>query len=212
MKQIITSLLLLLNFNLFSQTDLGIGIVSINFDSKTGLNFYQNTSDKSPSKTLQFFDDPEIKSWNICDLEQQKDWLQPESLWLDYHSFNFRVVEKNADWYRVIVNNENGKTMWLENSEITDFQNWEEYLKNMFSISRLPQADQKVLKSPISGAPEIPYHGPDCFQVKNMKGEWIEIFTPEHCGEYTDSTPEIKSGWIRWRTGNELIIEYFITS
>ena len=212
MKPILTSLLLLLSFSLFSQTDLGIGIVSINFDSNTEMNFYQNTTDKNPSKTLRFFDDPEINSWNICDLEHQKDWLQPESLWLDYHSFNFRVVEKNADWYKVIVNNETGKIMWLENSEITDFHNWEEYLRNMFSISRLPQTDQKILKSPISDAPEIPYQGQDCFQVKNMKGEWIEIFTPEHCEEFTDSNSKIKSGWISWRKDNELIIEYFITS
>ena len=49
--------------------------------------------------------------------------------------------------------------------------------------------------------------------VKSINGDWIEISTPDYCDEnYTDSTAPIKSGWIKWRQGNKLLIDYFITS
>jgi hypothetical protein len=45
-----------------------------------------------------------------------------------------------------------------------------------------------------------------------MNGDWIEIFTADYCDEsYTDSKTKIESGWIKWRQGNKLLIEYYIT-
>lgn len=46
-----------------------------------------------------------------------------------------------------------------------------------------------------------------------MRGDWIEIFTADYCEDgYTESKTKIKSGWIKWKQGNTLLIEYFITS
>jgi hypothetical protein len=46
-----------------------------------------------------------------------------------------------------------------------------------------------------------------------MKGDWIEITTTDYCDEnFTDSKTPIKSGWIKWRKRDELIINYFTTS
>jgi hypothetical protein len=39
--------------------------------------------------------------------------------------------------------------------------------------------------------------GKDCFQVKLMKGDWVEIFIADYCDDlYTDSKTKIKSAWI----------------
>jgi|GEM_PF-2812445 len=75
----------------FPQSELGIGIVSINFDDKTVIDFYESSDLNEKVKTIEFFDDKSINSWNIKDLENHQKWLQPESLWLDYHQFSFRT-------------------------------------------------------------------------------------------------------------------------
>ena len=195
------------------QTTLGIGLVSINFDDKTILHFYATPTDKEPKRTIVFFDDQSINSWNIRDLDQQKEWLKPEILWLDYSKFVFRCVKIDDNWLKIIVNNETKETLWLEKSDLTTFIDWENYLKNMFGVARLFDQKQKIRSLPTDDSEEIIYQGNDCFQVKAMKGDWIEIFTAEYCDEsYTDSKTKIKSGWIKWRQGNKILIEYFTTS
>lgn len=195
------------------QTDLGLGLISINFDDKTTLYFYSTPNDKEPKRTIQFFNDQTINSWNIRNLDNHKEWLKPEILWLDYSQFVFRCLSVQGDWLEVMVNNENGKTLWLKKNDLTTLRNWETYLKEMFGVARLPAQKQKIRSLPIDNSEEIIYQGQDCFQVKSMKGDWIEIFTADYCDEsYTDSKMKVKSGWIKWRQGNKLLIDYFTTS
>jgi len=213
MRLLIINILLLFSTQVWSQTDLGIGLVSIDFDNKTVLDFYSDTLTKEPEKEIEFFDDRTINSWNIKDLEKQKEWLKPEVLWLDYFAFTFRCLTKTDNWFEIIVNNENGETYWIKKTETTKFKNWEEYLKDMFGVARLSSFPQKIKTEPTEDLQEIKYQGTDCFAVKSMKGDWIEITTPDYCDEnFTDSKTQIKSGWIKWRQGNKLIIEYFTTS
>ncbi|MDO1447952.1 hypothetical protein Q0590_16895 [Rhodocytophaga aerolata] len=213
MKILLVNLLLLLTTNLWSQTELGLGLVSINLNDKTVLHFYKNITDKAPSKTIEFFNDKTINSWNIKELDKQKNWLKPEVLWLDYSSFIFRCVVNKEGWFQVITNQENGERYWLKNSKMTTFNTWENYLKGMFGVKRLPTNHQKIRSSPTDNSAEIKYQGEDCFGVKSMKGDWIEIYTADYCDEsYTDNKTPLKRGWIRWKRGNELLIEYFTTS
>lgn len=213
MKTLLTYLLLLLKTNLFAQTDLGLGLVSINFDDKTTLYFYLTPNDKEPKRTIQFFSDQTINSWNIRDLDKHKEWLKPEVFWLDYSYFVFRCLTIKDNWLKVIVNNETEETLWLKKSDLTSFQDWESYLKEMFGVARRLDQQQKIRSLPIEDSEEISYQGPDCFQVKSMKEDWIEIFTADYCDEsYTDSKTKIKLGWIKWRQGSKLLVNYFITS
>lgn len=213
MKTLLTFILLLLTTNLLAQTDLGLGLISINFDDKTTLYFYSTPNDKEPKKTIQVFKDKTINSWNILDLHIHKDWLKPEILWLDYSQFVFRCLTVKDNWLKVMVNNETEETLWLKKSDATTFSDWENYLKEMFGVARLPDQQQQIKSLPTDNSEEIINQGQDCFQVKSMKGDWIEIFTADYCDEsYTESKTKIKSGWIKWRQGNKLLIEYFTTS
>ena len=213
MKLLVINFLLLFSTQGWSQTELGIGLVSIDFDDKTVLKFYSDTLEREPEKVVEFFDDKKINSWNIKDYDKQKIWLKPEVLWLDYFSFTFRSLAQTDNWLDVIVNNETGKTYWLKKTDKVKFRNWEEYLKNMFGVTRLLDFPQKIRKEPNDNSPEIKYQGTDCFIVESLEGDWIEISTPDYCDEnFTDSKTPIKSGWIKWRKGDELIIDYFTTS
>jgi hypothetical protein len=210
----LTCLLLMLTYVAYGQVDLGIGLVSIGFDDKTVLSFYNSPSDKKPVKTIEFFDDKSISSWNIRNIEKQQEWLKPETLWLDYSSFVLRCKNQQNGWYEVIVNHQNGQSLWLKKSTVATFVTWENYLRGMFSVARNPEQMQKIRKLPNERSVVLEYTDVDCFQVKKMHGDWIEVFTPDHCkdDETVGSNTVIKSGWIKWRKGNQLLIEYFITS
>lgn len=213
MRLLIINILLLFSTEVWSQTDLGIGLVSIDFDDKTVLDFYSDTLAKEPEKEIEFFDDRTVNSWNIKDLEKQKEWLQPEVLWLDYFAFTFRCLNQTDKWFEIIVNNETKTTYWLKRTDSTKFNNWEEYLKDMFGVERDPSFPQQIRTEPTDNSSEIHYRGTDCFVVKSMKGDWIEITTPDYCDEnFTYSKTPIKSGWIKWRQGDKLTINYFTTS
>jgi len=210
MRLLLTNILFLLTINLYGQSDLGIGLVSIKFDDKTVLNFYESQIDTTPTKTIEFFDDKSIKSWNIRNLDEQEKWLKPEVLWLDYSSFVFICRTQANNWFEVIVNNETGKSFWLKKSDTTKFSSWETYLVGTFNVSRLANHSQKIRKQPNNNSEEIKYFGQDCFQVKSMNGDWIEIFTADYCEESNTET-RIKSGWIKWRQGNDLLIVYSLS-
>jgi hypothetical protein len=211
MRLLSTNILFLLATGLWGQTDLGVGLVSANFNDTTVLHLYASQADKQPAKTIEFFHDKTTNSLNIRDLDKHKQWLKPECLWLDYSSLIFRCKSQTNDWYKLIVNNENGQTLWLRKSEYIKFSNWSEFLSGMFGVSRLPDKKQLIRVAPNGDSKEINYSGPDCFKVKSMNGEWIEIFTPDRCKDPENKT-KIKSGWIKWREGNNLLIEYHITS
>lgn len=214
MKTLITNIfLLLLTTNLWAQADLGIGIVEINFDQNTVLDFYASPKDKAPIKKIEFFNDEAINGWNIRDIDNQKKWLKPEVLHLDYSAFIFRCLSVKGDWQQVIVDNEKGTTYWLKKTAVTTFKDWETYLKGMFSVKRLADNNQKIRTSSSQKANEIKYEGQDCFQVKSMKGDWIQIFTPDNCDEENkEKQTKLILGWIKWREGKKLLIEYFRNS
>jgi hypothetical protein len=206
-----TILLMTILTESYGQVTLGTGIVKIEFDCKTVVDFYKKPTDKTSFKKIEFFDDKEINSCNIKNLKIEQTWLKPEVLWLDYFQFNFRCKSTTGEWLELIVNNENGQTYWIKKNKTTKFLTWEEYLQGMFGVRRLDNEKQKIRNSPTDSAQEMKYNGTDCFQVKTLKADWIEIFTGDHCDEYGSKT-QIKSGWIKWRSGDKLLIKYYTTS
>jgi hypothetical protein len=212
MKAAATILIILITLaKSYGQVTLGIGIVKIEFDTKTIIDFYKLPTDKSHYKRIEFFDDKEIKTWNIKNLEVERTWLKPELLWVDYSQFNFRCKSITNDWLELIVNNENGMTLWIKQTKATKYLTWEEYLKGMFGVERREDYKQKIRMLPNDTSDEIKYEGRDCFEVKSLKGDWIEINSTDQCDE-GDNKIKIDSGWIKWRDGDELMINYYTTS
>jgi hypothetical protein len=211
MRVTLTVIILICLTRSYGQVTLGTGIVKIEFNDKTVVDFYKRPTDKTQHKRIEFFNDKGINGWNIKNLETERTWLKPEVLWLDYSQFNFRCKSTTTDWLELIVNNENGLTLWVKRTTETKYLTWEEYLKGMFAVDRLEDHKQKVRKQPIDTSAEIEYEGRDCFEVKSLKGDWMEIISTDHCDEGNNKT-KIDSGWIRWRNGDKLLIKYYTTS
>jgi len=80
LKARFTLLLFTLSLSVFGQTDLGIGLISITCDSNTFLDFYRSPTDKTPAKTVEFYNDTTIHSWSIRNFDKNKEWLLPEAM------------------------------------------------------------------------------------------------------------------------------------
>ena len=132
-------------------------------------------------------------------------------MWLDYFEFQFQCKAKTDGWLEVIVNNETNEALGIRETKATKFLTWEDYFKSMFAVYRLDDEWQKIRTSPGDDNQEVNYQGNDCFQVKSLNGDWIEIFTSDYCKEYGSKT-KIISGWIKWKRGNKLLIGYQTTS
>ncbi len=193
-------------FDAVAQTELGIGLASVKFNNETVLKFYSGPYDKEPKQTLEFFND-EMVGTSIKDFEIHEEWLRPEVLAIDYSHLIFRCKSEDRFWVEVVVNNETGETLWLRKSKTLILSTWEEFLKDMFAISR--NSMQEIKMQPLDTAEENIYTGEECFQVKSMRGDWIQIFSAEHCEE---DGGKLKSGWIKWKEGNTLLVDYFLTS
>lgn len=192
-----------------AQPSFGIGVIKVNFDDKTVIDLYDRPADSSPARTIRFFNDESKRSWSIVDLKSVQRWLVPESLWLDYTSFVFRCLAKHKGWLQVVANNRTGKTYWIKSSPKLAFETWEVFLKGMFSVARDHRFPQKLRRSPSDVSSEVRFRGRDCFDVTEMRGDWIRVTQAGHCEERDSS---FRSGWLQWRRGRTLLIQYFITS
>jgi hypothetical protein len=80
----------------------------------------------------------------------------------------------------------------------------------MFAVDRLATGQQKIRESPTEEGKEIMYQSRrDCFKVIDLKGDWIEVNTTTYCDQ---ENKKGTLGWIRWRKGNKLLIQYYTTS
>jgi hypothetical protein len=202
----LAAILILFCFSANAQPIIGEGLVKIQFDDKPVIDFYKKPSDDVLTRRIEFYRDSISKGIRIKHFEEVSHWLKPEVLWLDDFQFNFRVKTIKDGWYEVVVNNENGHTFWIRNDRSTKFRSWEDYLRDMPTITRDPYNKQRIKTSPDEKAEELGYEGQDCFQVKSLRGNWIEIFTPPTCDASLQT--KVESGWIKWRSGNKLLIDY----
>jgi hypothetical protein len=193
-----------------SQGRIGNGIVSIDYNNTTIVTFYTSATDTKPVKTLEFFNDEQLQMYTIKNLKEHQKWLQPQSIWLDYGYFQFRCLGEQNGRYNVIINNETGLSYWMATNSGTEYVAWEAYLKSMFSVERI--TGQEIYTEPDVKSDTVPYKGTDCFVVKAMRGEWIEVYTDDRCDDGADKPTRVKSGWIRWRNGDEILVSFHPTS
>ena len=73
------------------------------------------------------------------------------------------------------------------------------------------EVKQEIKSKPDIDSSSIEFVGDDCFHVKQMKGDWIEITTSGLCSEEELTNGKLDSGWIKWREKGRLLIKYYLT-
>ena len=189
------------------EAELGQGIVEVDIYKTKEIKLFKNKGDELPEKTIRLVHrDSEI----YIEEKDYAKWLKPESVWLDYSIFIFRYTNIEGNWIEVVVNNETMNKKWIQKSGTLNVKSWEKFLvENTTAIEPLipteikaePHADSKTIRKSTKE---------DCFEAVEVKGDWIRLRTNGtlECNEHP--TP-IKSGWIKWREANKLMINFFLT-
>jgi hypothetical protein len=149
------------------------------------------------------------KVWKVKNYETCKSWLTPEAYDPLYDLFAFRCKNRVNGWLEVIVNNNTGLSYWLKETEVNKYIDWGTYFQRIYCIKK--SINNPIFDNPSESANKVSFEGKDCFKVNSMKDEWIEVnLTDENTK--SSSQAAIKTGWIRWRNNNDVLIKYVVGS
>lgn len=127
----------------------------------------------------------------------------------DYFLFKLKCVLELDDSYEVVVNEKTGETKFIKKSSNYKLQSWEEFVQQVFSIAFDP-TKQKLLDNidgnPIHELPKVEDH----IVPNEIQGDWMKVIWTD--AEYPDETTENKSGWLKWRDGDQIIIGLYFLS
>lgn len=189
-------------------SELGVGIIEVDVQQTKEIRVFRNKSDEYPEKIIELLrgEDGEI----IIKNASNEKWFIPELLSLDYSQLLLRYTKLHGDWIEIISNKETGEKKWLLKTDGFAVVPWDRFLKEKITvIEPLHSADIKNAPDPKSKTIRKSSEQ-DCFEILDIMGDWIKIKTSE--GLECSSHPEpLKSGWIKWKLNNELLIEYYTT-
>ena len=181
--------------------EIGIGIVSPNLIPKTTLYFYNKPDFRTvqqeniPIDSLTFFE-----SEFYIDIKTAPPWFVPEYAKLDYNILALRAVTLTKNWIEVIVNNQNQQTAWVKREDV-QFNFWEDFLLNVFSVEVLDLKKNPVRIKPLNNAStNVKFQSTILIPIA-IQDEWMMVFS----GDPLDKNI---MGWIKWRDKDRLLISY----
>jgi hypothetical protein len=173
------------------QCDLGIGFVSI--------------SKNLPFKLLKTKSDTKPMLENIFDIKENKWKINVNYTNNDFFNHTvfssvdsvliFRCKSENENWFEIMTNIENGKTLWLRKNNDYIFSNWESTLLKREFMVWLSNTDVILRKEATNKSDGFKIKLNDFF-VKSIDKDWIEI-VPIVYSENNRSY--LQSGWYQWR-------------
>lgn len=186
---------------------LGQGILKINYQKLPTIHFYTDTLQQTPARSITVVKDQE-GNYSIKNEKEVFKWFLPEQISFDYDIFMIRVDTVSGKWYKVIVNNDNGKTFWTKADNIKKLVKWPEFLlKETTSIDK-GFANLDIKTSPSEKSARLKkIEREDCFEALEIKGDWMKIRTNQTL-DCNGSKKPVRSGWIKWKLKNRLAIGY----
>lgn len=124
----------------------------------------------------------------------------------EYGFYAFVLIDENTDSYQIAINKEGRK--YVKKEQNIKAYNWKEFFERVFFIGTSD-------KNPLRSAPDdkSPVLNPDKYNNEDnidiysereveVHGEWLKMTYP---------LADNEEYWIRWRRGNDIIIEIYIS-
>ena len=179
---------------------LGIGLLKItNFHNAKFLTFYSDTALTERFITWDIFN-PNKKYFPM--------YYKPH-----YGLCSFICLAETEKYYKVLINKSLIKFLPREKNYV--FESWEAHLGNSFGVRAKGWSKQKAFAVKIE-----PNDSSKLFYVSNevffcaleMQGEWIKVQVNcvndyVYCKDATKKCKKSKTGWIRWRNGEKIMLE-----
>lgn len=212
MRKLFYSLFTLLSMCSFGQSDIfiGQGVIKIDYTKLPTLGFFADTNQTNITKIIVIAKDKEGE-FIIKNSKEVYTWFMPEQISLEYEIFIIRVDTTIGKWYKVVTNTENGATLWTKVEPMKKFVRWSTFLLKETTAIEKGFANLDIKTQPFETAKTIKkIETKDCFEVLEIKGNWMKIRTNTKLDCNMSSKP-IKLGWIKWRDRNRLTISFGLT-
>jgi hypothetical protein len=118
----------------------------------------------------------------------------------------FLAKKETTDRLEVVINKQTARTAWVE-KEFMDLLPWPVFLTSVHSVEPKEWSKNPVRMSPEDKAKIVPGIGKDhILQAKSVSGDWLSIEI------FDDNYEATSKGWIRWRRGEQLLLNYNLLS
>lgn len=205
--RVLTTILILVTLTSYGQEKkpikLGLGIVAID-----------DTYDEA--KTVSVFKDKDLKT----KIEDFKLYGQLKNVWPyyfkpDYGLCYFVCLEKTKDYFKVLINDK--EEGFLKNDRDKYFKTWESLLINS-TVERLDSKANPLRSKPNDKADliNLDYEPKvdrlEVIDVLEINGEhWINVrFSKSGKVPCDKGTPDCGEGWVKWRTGDKLLVNILL--
>ena len=182
---------------------IGLGVVTVPQPKSTIAIYYHN----NPSQLALPDDSIVINMTDALEpLKHIPPDVKPRHLKLDYQLFYLTAIKRAGRFIEVIKDEETGSTMWLPTDQVKLIP-WSSFLLNAHAVaSKYPQ-DYVVREEPANHAPPLAdVTSNDLLRPVKIEGHWIYV-------EIVNEDYESKGhGWLRWRTAQELLVNYSLLS
>jgi hypothetical protein len=124
-------------------------------------------------------------------------------------TLKFRVIESNAKYFKVILNETTKEIGYIKIEESPkkrhNYESWEHYLQR---VQMIHVNDKASIYDQPNGI-KINVIDNQCYlKVVDVKNEWVKIKPAE--GIVGNEKYQDKKGWIKWRNNNTIFIEIIV--
>ncbi len=126
----------------------------------------------------------------------------------DYGLYHFICLEKNDKYYKVLINDT--EAAFIPNNQNYIFKSWETILMSA-SVERIDKQNL-IRNNPTESDKEIitndcKYETLKVTDVIERNGEfWISVSFAIDCEPYPKENTKRKTGWIKWRSSEKLLV------
>ena len=142
-----------------------------------------------------------VQGKHHVEIASAPNWFMPVHMKLDYDLLLLRAVTVSQNWIEVEVNTIDGRTTWLHNLDL-QFINWEQFILGAVTVEVLDAERNPIRAGATADASLLAMVGDKHLRPVAVQGDWLLVTG------YQDEEGAIPTGWVRWREGEKLLVEY----
>lgn len=206
MKQLLAFLILLLNYNsIFAYPVQSVNESSSNKSHIKGSVGLLVLNETKNYKSVTFYN-RDGTVWQVLSLNENatkkvSKEIMPYAFHIDYHLLVLRCIKIERDFYQVIVNEKSRLVKYVKKDDsVLLFQSWEQHVSSAFSVDFDPS------KNPLKAKPDnksetLDFSKNEFYLPIKTQGEWLMV--------KWGNKRKWHFGWIRWRSGGNLLINLY---
>jgi len=193
----------------------GIGLVNIKPDSSLSIYFYDSLKSMYAKNKIDFIEDKNHIGL-FCLKLSAKDagaWFRPLHFYIEFGILTFQCIDTTEAFYKVIVKEVTNQAYWIRKNSFIRFQCWSEYLLETTGVEPINPIENPIRTRPERNSPPTVNQPIKCIRAVKITDDWMKIITdPTNCDQTNEMKDDEKvTGYIRWKSGNNLLIKYYLS-